>query len=362
MRPDSGGARLPRRAGARHRRPASTTGPTSTRRAIPGCSTRDGRSGAQRRPARAVVPGARQPRHPGRRRDRADRPPRARPPPATACWSRRRPTCCASCARRALTRGAGRRAAAQRPGRRRARPSRPRPGARRSSAPPTSSAGCAAARPTASTTRSPPGRCGSIVLDLVRRDAGGGGRRRRPRRSRACRRALRDAGDRPVLVAVHQPLDADGGRRRDRSTCSTPTRASSPCVRRPHAPQRDRAAPLARRRLLADHHRVDRRLAAAVARAAARARPRRRRWRWRRGWSTTPDGPTTRTTSPASRATSRSSTRRAAARPRPPGRRRRATCACTCQPAPLRAPARPGRPRPLPPPRAAATLGAGDIV
>ena len=198
-----------------------------------------------------------------------------------------------------------------------------------------------------------------VVLDLVRRDAGSGGVVT-PATLAFLRRALREAGDHPVLVAVHQPLDqAEGGASvfdvldadpRVVAVLAGHTHRNAIVARRTPAggywlittasivdwPQQWRAlrlvetagGGLALETWMVDHtgRPNDEGDLAGIARDLAFLDPQ--------------GGRPARAAGPPSARN---------ARLHLPARA-------------LRAPARPGRPRPLPPPRAEATLGAGDTV
>ena len=200
-----------------------------------------------------------------------------------------------------------------------------------------------------------------VVLDLVRRDAGSGGVVT-PATLAFLRRALREAGDHPVLVAVHQPLDQAEGGASVFDVLDADLRAPSRCWRVTRHRNAIVAAAHAGRRLLAHHHGVDRRLAAAAADSAPGGHAGGGLARETGTVHHTRPGPTTRAIWRALPRTWPSSIPRGAVPPRAAGPPSARNARLHLPARTLRARARPGRPRPLPPPRAEVTLGAGPTV
>ena len=335
VRPRLRRARLHGRAGGRTTPTPSTTAPTTTRRATPGCSTRRSAPFARARPRRAAgtrcsatttcSPRARLPPTPAidavatgdRMVESLD--PGLRPDPGTD------PTAAVA----ALLGG------------RPARPHRARSPADPARAP---------ADPAEALRRlGRRGRDGGrldytfdvgasvrgIVLDVVNR-AGGARGVVTPAQLAWLRAALPARGRRYVVVFSHQPLRAsDGGEAALRALDAAPRVVAAIAGHR----HRNAIAPAApRARLLADRDRVARRLPAAGALLPPASRPPAAASRSRRGWSTR-----TARASPASRASSRSSTRRAAGRRASPGARRTATPGCGCRRRPCNAALTAGR-------------------
>ena len=319
-RPGHRRARLRRRAGGRRPRPVLL--PARPRRAAPPGPARR----APQRPFRS--PGLRAPWYPAARQPRpaACRARRRRPP---AHRRGRRP------ARGWSTALDPRRRAPPRRGRRPPRSTRcsapARPAAAIASRPTRRAAFCARRgdrRPGCAPRRRPlraaaGGRRSTTPFDLGAARARARARHRRPRRrlaraarrrrsSPGCARSSPRAGDR-ARARLHPQPARQHGRRRRRSPRSTRRPRRRRRDRRQHAPQPD--PPRAARRLLADRHVLARRLPAAGARAPPAPRPRAAASCSRPGWSTT-----TAAGWPASRASSRSSTRRAAGRRATPAR------------------------------------------
>ena len=166
-----------------------------------------------------------------------------------------------------------------------------------------------------------------IVLDLARRDAGSGGLVTAATLAFLAAE-LRQAGERHLLVACHQPLDGSSGGDALLALLDADPRVIAVLAGHTHT-QLDQAASRSRRRILAHHHSLDRRLPPAMARPAARRDRRAAASRSRPGWSITAAVPMTRPTCPESPATSHSSTLRADARRPRPARPTRATSGCT---------------------------------